>query len=398
MKTLTSPAGSEVGAGAVRGRRRRRSWPIWMIAVIVVALVLVLIWWRQTDGAEDAPPAAVAVDGRTQQAVERFFDGYVQPDGRVARSDQGDDTVSEGQAYAMLMAAAVGDRARFDLVWDWTRTNLQQPSGLLAWHWAGGEVADTGSASDADLFAAAALALAAERFGSEGLLIEARAMSDAILSMETVAFGADRVLAAGPWATDKLLFNPSYWAVAPMAELSRALGDNRWDHLAAVSRSMTNSLTSTWPNLPPDWAVGTSPGKMAPRHSPDGQSARYGADAVRIPIQFAVDCDPGGQELAARSWTFLASRVGPTNSPTLPWLYSLDGQPMTDTTSAPALVAAASAAGAAGDRDAAAGLLDAASEHDRSYPTYYGAALVALGRLWMQTDLAGGCRPGSPVR
>lgn len=396
MNTLASPAESDVRAGAAV--RRRRVWPVLVVAGIVAALAVSLIWWRQAGGGEDAPPAATAVDVRTEQAVEHFFDGYMQPDGRIVRSDQGDDTVSEGQAYAMLMAAAVGDRARFDLVWDWTRTHLQQPNGLLAWHWAGGEVADPGSAADADLFAAAALALAAERFGSDDLRAQARDMADAVLSLETVAFGSDRMLAAGPWATDKLLFNPSYWAVVPMAELSRALGDDRWDALAASSRAMTNSLTSTWPNLPPDWAVGTSPGKLAPRHSPDGQPARYGADAVRIPIQFAVDCDAGGQELAARPWTFLASRVGPAQEPTLAWAYSLDGQPLTDTTSAPALVAAASAAGAAGDRDASAGLLDAAAAHDRSYPTYYGAAWVALGRIWLQTDLAGGCRPGAPAR
>ena len=61
-----------------------------------------------------------------------------------------------------------------------------------------------------------------------------------------------------------------------------------------------------------------------------------------------------------------------------------------------ALVAAAASAGAAGDAEAAAGLLDDAEAHDDAHPTYYGSAWVALARLWMDTTLIGGCRPGSP--
>ena len=48
-------------------------------------------------------------------ATERFLDAYVDPDGRVVRRDQGGDTVSEGQAYALLLATAVGDEATVDL-------------------------------------------------------------------------------------------------------------------------------------------------------------------------------------------------------------------------------------------------------------------------------------------
>jgi endoglucanase len=45
---------------------------------------------------------------------------YVRPDGRVARPDQGDDTVSEGQAYGLLLAEANGDDATFRRIWGWT--------------------------------------------------------------------------------------------------------------------------------------------------------------------------------------------------------------------------------------------------------------------------------------
>ena len=49
------------------------------------------------------------------------------------RRDQGGDTVGEGQAYGMLMAAAIGDKKRFNLIWDWTQKNLVRPDGLISY-------------------------------------------------------------------------------------------------------------------------------------------------------------------------------------------------------------------------------------------------------------------------
>src|SRR5687768_9451710 len=79
-----------------------------------------------------APPDPVA--GATA-AGRAFLDTYVEPDGRVVRRDEGGDTVSEGQAYALLIAVALGDRQRFEAVWSWTRDHLRRPDGLLSWRW-----------------------------------------------------------------------------------------------------------------------------------------------------------------------------------------------------------------------------------------------------------------------
>jgi endo-1,4-beta-D-glucanase Y len=65
-------------------------------------------------------------------SARAFLSRYVAADGRVLRRDQGGDVVSEGQAYAMLVSVAVGDRATFGRVWSWTRTHLQRRDGLLA--------------------------------------------------------------------------------------------------------------------------------------------------------------------------------------------------------------------------------------------------------------------------
>lgn len=376
-------------------RQSPRSAAGWfVIAGVILVLVAAGLTYAVVSVVRvDRAPKA---DDRTSLAVDSFFDRYVLTNGRVARTDQGGDTVSEGQAYAMLMAVAVGDQDRFDTVWQWTRSNLMQPNGLLAWHWADGRVVDSGAAADADLIVAASLAMAADRFGSGQHRASATALSRAILREETVFIDGSPVLVAGPWAVTNLQVNPSYWAPSLMTMLATAVNDPEWEELADSSRAMTDSLTAAGPHLPPDWASVSADGAVA-RPAPDGQSPRYGWDAVRLPVLFAVDCDRRGQALSARTWGFLSPRTGPSESPTLPSVLTLSGQPMVDTTSATALVAAAAGGAAAGDRGRSAELLDSAEAMDRAYPTYYGGAWVALGRILLETDLAGGCRPGSPT-
>ena len=120
------------------------------------------------------------------EAGRAFLTGYVRENGRVVRTDQGGDTVSEGQAYAMLVAVGLGDADTFERVWGWTRDNLQRPDGLLSWRWADGRVADESSASDADLDAARALVLAGERFGRPDHTATGLALGQAVLDLETV--------------------------------------------------------------------------------------------------------------------------------------------------------------------------------------------------------------------
>ncbi|WP_295787969.1 glycosyl hydrolase family 8, partial [uncultured Microbacterium sp.] len=59
---------------------------------------------------------------RTTATAEAFLDTYVDA-GRVVRTDQGGDTVSEGQAYGLLLAVAADDPSRFDSIWEWTTTH-----------------------------------------------------------------------------------------------------------------------------------------------------------------------------------------------------------------------------------------------------------------------------------
>jgi endoglucanase len=334
----------------------------------------------------DAPhgPAATA-----RAATERFLDRYAERDGRVVRRDQGGDTVSEGQAYAMLLAAATGDRRRFATVWRWTRRHLQRDDGLLSWHWAGGRVVDAQPAADADLDAARALLLAAGRFHRPAYRRAGLRIGRAILAHETTAVGGRLVLVAGPWARDGRVVNPSYFSPRAFAALRRASGDRRWGRLARSGRAIARSLQAHRSGLPPDWAVATAAG-ATPIGTPlrPGAQARYGFDAVRLPVRMGESCSPADRRQAAAAWRGLRPIAGGP----LPAVLDLGASPLERSEHPAALVGAAAAARAAGDRAAAARLLDRAERRDARAPTYYGAAWVALGRVLLTTGRAGRCR------
>lgn len=323
-----------------------------------------------------------------RDATDRFFDRSVTIDGRVARRDQGDDTVSEGQAYAMLLAAAFEDRERFDRVWRWTERNLQRPDGLLAWRWQDGEVVDDQPASDADLDAARALVHASRAFGVERYERAAVRIARAIVEHETVRVGPGPLLVAGPWArTAPYRVNPGYFSPAAFAALRDATRDTVWDDLRASGYALHDRLTASAPHLPPDWAEVRVDGATDATGPPDtGDAPVFGPDATRALLRLAEDCDPQGRRLAARSWPFLRDRRDD-----LAIRYGLDGRVAEPGPFAPTLVAAAAAAHADGSDGDAAALLDRAADVDREHPTYFGSALVALGRVLLTTDLLRAC-------
>jgi endoglucanase len=303
-----------------------------------------------------------------------FLDRYVDGDGRVVRHDQGGDTVSEGQAYAMLLSVASGDRERFARVWDWTRAHLRRPDGLLAWRWEHGRVVQDEPAADADLDAARALALAADRFGESSYRDASRSLVRAIVRDETT-WAADRpVLVAGRWARSEAVVNPSYWSPRAFQELG-------FPKVADSSRKLADRLTES--GLPPDWAR-VQPYGVVPSGPPSGGDAAYSYDAVRAPIRLAESCDPADRELAARMWPRLQHEPGAARR-------ALDGTPLTSDEHPAALAGAAAAAQAAGNHRAAGELLDRAAQLDADHPTYYGSAWVDLTRAMLVDHSLGRC-------
>jgi endo-1,4-beta-D-glucanase Y len=316
----------------------------------------------------------LAFAGCGQHGSSSFLDRYVDDDGRVVREDQGGDTVSEGQAYALLLAVADDDEQRFARVWEWTRAHLMRDDGLLSWRWADGHVVGSEPAADADLDTARALMLASQRFDEPSYRDAALALKKAIVKGETT-WAADRtVLVAGTWARGMAVVNPSYWSPKAYQQLG-------FEKVAVSSRQLTERLLES--GLPPDWAR-VEPFGIVPNRSPSGDAPVYSYDAVRLPIRFAESCDPADRALAAKLWPKLRDDPGATRR-------ALDGAPAAGDEHAVALTGAAAAAWAAGDRDAYEKLMDQATTWDDDHPTYYGSAWIELTRAMLERGSLGDC-------
>jgi endoglucanase len=164
------------------------------LVLIAAATAAAIVIDTASEPAGDEGAAQAMTDARA------FLTMYVSPSGRVVRRDQGDTTVSEGQAYALLLAEAAGEPATFARVWSWTRTHLLAPSGELASMTnAEGVVTNPTPASDADVLSAWALSRATGPRASS-YHAQARRMAAAILANETVSPRGRLLLAAGPWA------------------------------------------------------------------------------------------------------------------------------------------------------------------------------------------------------
>jgi endoglucanase len=375
-----------------------------------IALVLVLMvgagWWiaDAIDPRLDAADIAGLREDTARIAGQNFLDWYVEPDGRVVRRDEDNDVVSEGQAYGMLIAVAVGDETRFRLIWEWTNTHLRRTDGLLAWRWADNKVTDVNSAADADLDAARSLVLAGRRFNAPELTEEGRRLGVAILETETVAVGtgvappsdvhppgtwvagSGRMLVGGNWArTAPYIVNPGYFSPRAEWELFQASADRRWTDITRTQRVLGWQLIGTG-MLPPDWATVSEVGHAMPTGPvTGGVPIRFGLDAARLPVRFAESCDPEDRALAGAMRPVL----------TAPGKYrayrNLDGSAASDWLHPIALVAAAATEQGAGNPDGAVERLDAAAQLEQRSPSYYGAAWVALGRILLTTSLLGEC-------
>ena len=346
---------------------------------------------QSTTPSNSLETSTVPEEPRDADEVARaFLDDWVD-DGRVVRRDQGDDTVSEGQAYGLLISLALEDEDSFDEIWSWTKANMVGPDGLLAWQWKDGEVVDDEPASDADLDVARALVLAGEAFERPELTTEGNQLAGIIAERMTVETAIGRILLPGMWAGERepYAYNPSYASPGAFSVLAESTGDARWNELIVGSRAVTTALLDESP-LPPDWAQVHADGTVEamPGAQGSGQSVRYSYDAARLPLRYAESCDPADVALAAQMLPPL-ERADPLTAE-----LDLGGASITEDRHPVAFAARAAAHAAAGDLDNARADLRAGDTLSQEAPTYYGAAWAALGYVFLSSSSLGACAPG----
>jgi len=372
-------------------RAAGRNGPATMLVKVrrmAVGLMLAATVVGCAGGATGTRPATQ--ESTAQGSASAFLAAYVRPDGRVARPDQGNDTVSEGQAYGLLLAEVADEPAVFGRIWQWTHDHLQLPGGLFGYHAdAAGHLLSAQPASDADLLFAWAL-LRYQGPDAAGRHQAGQRVAAAVLRHEvTTGSGGTPVLTAGPWATGRpASLDPSYWALPALTGLARLTGDRQWQQLAGSAVALTSRLTASGRDLPPDWAQLTGEGALTPVPAPDGSEpqAEYGLDAQRTVLWSAVSCDPRARALASRWWALLRQPGRAEAQTLLP-----DGAVINPSRAPLPLVAAASAAYAAGQLAASRRLLQRATAEQHSHPTYYGGAWAALAPALLSGALASAC-------
>jgi endoglucanase len=314
---------------------------------------------------------------------EAFLARYVIGDGRVLRHDQGNDIVSEGQAYGMLVAEVRNRADTVRTIWGWTSAHLRRPDGLLISHADGsGKVIDAQSAADADTLTA--YALLRYRGPDEDALHDAgQKLSTAVLDGESATASGAPVLLAGPWAKQQQIVNPSYWMPAIFSALGRFTGDGRWRQAAAAAVPLLAQLTDNGRLLPPDWARLSGERLVAIPDPGGGAPLQYGLDAARLPMWLGTGCTTAERQLAARWWSTTLSRGNTAADIAL----SPSGDAINQETNPLSLLAGAAAARAAGDNAAARTLRARAAQQAHETPTYYGDAWLALGGALLDRTL-----------
>lgn len=160
------------------------------------------------------------------QAMASGWDTYksrfLQSDGRIIDTANNNVSHTEGQGYGMLLAVAYNDRATFDKLWKWTRTNLRNPQNdLFYWRYipdAQDPVADKNNASDGDVLIAWALQRAAQKWNASDYQQESDRIQRAIVKLDVTNFGGHTVMMPGAQGFNKnsyVVLNPSYFLLSP---------------------------------------------------------------------------------------------------------------------------------------------------------------------------------------
>jgi endoglucanase len=232
------------------------------------------------------------VEAPDQQNWQEFRRRFMEPDGRVIDTANGRVSHSEGQGWALLLAAGHGDRASFDRVLHWTQKTLRRRTDtLFSWRYRPGAtppVDDPNNATDGDLYIAWALLRAAERWRDPALQAAGVAIGRDILRLLPREAAGQLVLLPGMQGFEtatELVVNPSYFVFPAYAALARAVPDPRWNRLALDGLGILRQARFGRWGLPPDWLTVRRAG--GPLALPSRWPPRFSFDAVRIPLLLA---------------------------------------------------------------------------------------------------------------
>ncbi len=332
---------------------------------------------RASEVSESASSSRFRDDWRTYKAA------FLAPEGRIVDASQKGASHSEGQGTGMLLAAAAGDRESFDLLWRWTRSNLQRPDGLFFWKYdpaAADPITDPNDASDGDLLIAWALLRASRDWRDGDYGKESGRILNAIEDKLIRKIGGYTVLLPGAKYFDSdagATINPSYFIFPALQDAAVERHSRKWIELYESSLKFLRAARFGRFDLPPDWAFLSTRGAVRPV---EGRMPTFGYDAMRIPLYLAWAGHVSDHHLKPfiRFWdTYGGSRGAPSS-------INLETADFSKYAPEPGVVATRDFVLAAyRARNSRAGPRDISASLPRVSPEdgYYSASLIMLSRL-----------------
>jgi endoglucanase len=228
-------------------------------------------------------------------AASAFLTRRMTAEGRIVDDGSGGVSHTEGQGYGLLLAVAANDRGAFERMWRWTAATLSRPdTALFRWRYdprATPAVADPNNATDGDLLIAWALARAARRWRSPDYDQAAQRILAAVAASLVVDTPLGSALLPGLEGfrtADAVTLNPSYWVWPALAEFAARDPGGPWAVVMRAGERLLEAAAFGPSHLPCDWvdvaAGGAADGVATPAA---GRPARFGYDALRIPLYLA---------------------------------------------------------------------------------------------------------------
>ena len=224
------------------------------LLILSIILILLFLFAFKVDGNEKNGVCL-------KDSYDFYKQNFMSEDGRIMDRDKNNITTSEGQSYMMLRALIMDDRPTFDLVYQWTKNNLQRHDRLFAWLWGknkSGEykILDDNSASDADVDIAFALILAHKQWHNYKYFEDAVCIINSIWTNEVKQIDNHLVLMPGvkQVSDEKIEINPSYFSPYAFRLFQKYDELHDWNLLVESSYFYLNEvMAKTKTHLPPNW-------------------------------------------------------------------------------------------------------------------------------------------------
>jgi endo-1,4-beta-D-glucanase Y len=264
-------------------------------------------------GSNCTKPTGIAVDGKfLASAYSQWKANFVVSDSggyKIIRPENGNDTVSEGIGYGMLIAVYMNDKSLFDGLYTYWKAHIAS-NGLMTWcipSGGGSCSASGGTATDADEDAAFAMLMASKQWSGGTYAADATTLIHGVLAADM----SGSYIKAGSNYSNSQITNPSYFAPAFYKAFAAADATNAtaWNNLVTGSYTLLGAISTSSNGLVPAWCTGGS--CSSPASNGGSNDMIYQYDSHRVPWRIGIDYCWNG---TAAAKTYLDKNSGFFNS------------------------------------------------------------------------------------